>query len=327
LRHLVAPELIAAVLTGASYVLLVWALTPLYIKQIVPLLRNTYWAVGGLSMTSVLRADRHFTAYLLLIVLAGLLLIRRVRDRVPVYALFSCLLGATAAYLLQHKGFFYQGAPAKAFLCFLAFYLLFQVLESVIDYLDTALHGHAAVTISASAVVFILLLFQAFQVRKVITGPFRLQQYEIPAIDSVVAHLKPGTSVSVLATSLTAFPPIVGHHLTWASRFPCLWMLPAIVRNELGSSDPRVIFKRLPPDTVASLAKLQRDDTAEDLDYWRPPMVLVEKCSAADSCSFLAGYNFDMLAWFLKSARFQSAWSHYSHESDIPGFAVYKRLE
>jgi hypothetical protein len=102
-------------------------------------------------------------------------------------------------------------------------------------------------------------------------------------------------------------------------------MLPAIIRNERGSRDPHAIFKRLPPETVAALADLQRTDTAEDLDHWQPPLVLVQQCKIHQPCDFLDGYDFDMLAWFLKSARFQAAWSHYQQQSAISGFAVYRR--
>ena len=325
LRNLFAPETLAAFLTCVCYVLLLRQLAPRYITQVIPLLQNAYWAVGGISVASILKTYIHFNIYVLLFLLAGFLLFRRVRNRAPAYALLCCAAASFAVYLLQRKGWMYQARPARAFLLFLVFYVLFLFIKPAIDWLDTVLRTRPAAAGSAFAIALILLAVQAVQIRRIMMRPRLIWSLAVPPVDQIVGQLKPGTPVSVLSDSLAVFPTIYRHHLIWASRFPCLWLLPAIVRNEMGSSDPDVVFKRLPPETVASLSDLQRKDTAEDLDSWQPPIVLVEQCDVQHPCAFLEGYDFDMLEWFLKSPRFQSAWSHYTHESDIPGFAVYKR--
>lgn len=181
----------------------------------------------------------------------------------------------------------------------------------------------AAIALACITVLFVL---QALQPKKNID--FRPPAFEeFPQIDELLAQLKPDTSVAVLSADLAIFPTIYGHHLIWASRSPCLWMLPAIVRNEFGSTDPRVAFKRLPLQTIVSLASLERTDTAEDLDYWRPAIILIPQCNSKHTCTFLESYDFDLLAWFLQSSRFQMAWSHYRQESLIPGFAAYRRVD
>lgn len=83
-------------------------------------------------------------------------------------------------------------------------------------------------------------------------------------------------------------------------------------------------FKRLSPETVAKLAALQREQSAEDLNYWRPAVVLVEQCVPNHSCQGLGGKNFDMLSWFLQSPEFAAAWSHYRRQPGFDNYEVYK---
>ncbi|HEX6495411.1 MAG TPA: hypothetical protein VF018_08010 [Acidobacteriaceae bacterium] len=327
-RHVLTPEALAAVLIGVCYVLLVRLVTPVYITQIMPLLRDTYGAFGGLSLKFIYQGNRRNAASLLVSVAASLLLLHRLRDRVTVYALLACVSGATAAFLLQHKGWMYQFRPVSAFYLFLLIYVICGVLEPVLRRLDAEWPKRPVLATAALTCVVALLLVQTLDIRKnMALAPASFEQ--LPAADDLFAQLTPGTPVYVLSATLAVFPTVYRHHLGWGGRFPCLWMLPAIIRNETGSTEPGIPFKRLPPENVVSLANLQRTDTAEDLDYWRPAVILVEQCNASHPCSFflLKGYDFDMLAWFLKSAQFRSAWSHYQQQSPIPGFTVYRRID
>jgi hypothetical protein len=77
-------------------------------------------------------------------------------------------------------------------------------------------------------------------------------------------------------------------------------MMPAIIQNELGPTGPPVPFKRLSPERLVQLANLQRADSVEDLNYWRPSIVLVERCTSQHSCQGIEGKNFDMISWFRK---------------------------
>jgi hypothetical protein len=323
LRQLFTPEILAVAGTGICYLLLVRWLTPLYIVCTVLLLRDTYWAVGGLTLAAVAGMKRNVFC-LLLTAIPTILLLGRARDRLMAYALVACIAGAETAFLLQHKGWGYQLRPVIAFAFFLVLYLIFDFMEPAIERLNAEWPKRPILALTATASLLVLILLEMFQVPKRMALP-PAAIGEFPQIDKLLTQFKPGVPVSVLATELTVFPPVYRHQLTWASRFPCLWLLPALVRNEEGAPNPRFEFKRLSPERVASLADLQRTSTAEDLDSWRPPMVIVERCDKYP-CAYLEGYNFDMLAWFGKSQRFQSAWSHYQLQSMFPAFAVYRRI-
>jgi hypothetical protein len=103
-------------------------------------------------------------------------------------------------------------------------------------------------------------------------------------------------------------------------------MLPGIIQNELGPTGPPAPFKRLPPQTVTRLATLQRTQSAEDLNYWQPSVVLIQHCTMQQSCAFIEGKNFNMLSWFLQSPEFAAAWSHYQQQPGLEDFDVYKRV-
>ena len=78
-------------------------------------------------------------------------------------------------------------------------------------------------------------------------------------------------------------------------------MLPGIIQNELGPTGPPAPFKQLSAERTTSLADLLRSESAEDLRYWRPSVVIVERCSLNHFCLGMAGKDFNMLAWFLQS--------------------------
>ena len=89
-------------------------------------------------------------------------------------------------------------------------------------------------------------------------------------------------------------------------------MLPAIIQNELGPTGRPAPFKQLSPEKLASLASLQRTQSAQDLDYWRPSVVLVQQCTVERPCQGLDGKNFNMISWFQQGPQFAAAWSHFS---------------
>jgi hypothetical protein len=102
-----------------------------------------------------------------------------------------------------------------------------------------------------------------------------------------------------------------------------VWMTLAIIQNELGPTGPPFPFERLSPERLIQLANLQRADSVEDLNYWRPSIVLVERGTSQHSCQGIEGKNFDMISWFSQSPAFAAAWSPYRRQ---PGIEKLRRL-
>jgi hypothetical protein len=105
-----------------------------------------------------------------------------------------------------------------------------------------------------------------------------------------------------------------------------MWMMPAIIQNERGRTSASTPFKQLSPERTAWLAALQRRQSTEDLNYWHPSVVLVQRCTTEKPCQGVEGKNFDMIGWLRQSPGFAAAWSHYQRQPGIDGYDVYKLL-
>lgn len=152
-----------------------------------------------------------------------------------------------------------------------------------------------------------------------------VRRHEAPmSVGLLFGTYPPGTTVYELSTGMGVYGDLLQHHLHWGGRYVCLWMLPAIVRNELGPVDPILPFKKLPPETVASLAARQRRTTAEDLATERPQVVAVSQCTDESSCYGL-DRNLDIVQWFSADPQFAAEWAHYRRQESISQFDVYVR--
>ena len=123
------------------------------------------------------------------------------------------------------------------------------------------------------------------------------------------ADLAPGTAVATLTTSVDDTVPVAfRYHLTLAQRYPHLWMLPAILRNESGPTPAHAI----PPARLAELDGMQHRFMVEDLELWQPSMILVERCQDPEvHCQVLEDRHDDLLAWFLRDPAFTAIFSRY----------------
>ena len=74
------------------------------------------------------------------------------------------------------------------------------------------------------------------------------------------------------------------------------------------------------------LADKQHAFMAEDLQRWRPALVLIERCyDPAVDCQMLEGRHDDLLAWFSRDAAFRAAFAPYRKQGQRGRFDVYRR--
>jgi hypothetical protein len=103
------------------------------------------------------------------------------------------------------------------------------------------------------------------------------------------------------------------HQLLWAQRENNLWTLPAILRNESPTApgDPR---RRIPPARLAELDRLQHAWMVDDLTYWHPALILIERCQdPAVQCQILEDRHDNLLAWFQRDPAFRTVFAHYHY--------------
>lgn len=282
--------------SALAYLAAIRHLAPTYLTQILPILRDTYWAFGRLSLLELLQAS------LGLQTLAVFTLSLRSRARSPlVLILLIAGIAADLAYLAQGTGWYYQQLPA---ISFLALALAASAAgSSKLEAYSSRITPFplAALTLLAFALT---IHFSGFHLT-----PRGIEQTQAVPDPSFFADLPPDTAVATLTTSVDdTVPPAFRYRLTLAQRYPHLWMLPAILRNESGPTPAR----RIPPERLAELDRLQHQFMVEDLERWRPALILVERCQDPTiHCQVLEDRHDDLLAWFLRDPAFALIFSKY----------------
>jgi hypothetical protein len=318
LRRVLSSEGTALIVTGTLYLMLVRLLTPLYQAEVVPILLNTYWAYGPYSALGLAR-NLKSTYFVIVTVLAACLALRRyLRGFSAVIAFLVCSIAASLAYDVQHTTWSYHFLPCSQFLNLAVCWLTIEMLLYVFSIYSRNLRFSVSI---ALALIMVELCVFTLSLSSVTSR----RQANATSLDKLLARYQPARTIYIFSTGLKPFSNVFAHNLNWGSRFPCLWILPAIVLNEQPTFPRQVYFKRLPPETLTKLAVLQRASTTEDLNRWQPSIILVEHCNVEHPCQALEGINFDILGWFLDSPDFAAAWSHYQRQRGLASFDVYAR--
>jgi hypothetical protein len=313
LQRAISPDFLSLVFTALLYVAAVRVFAPLYQTRTVPILFNTYWTYGPLSISTVARSFKAIYLAIFDLLLICYILRKKFEGSLIAATLLVCSLAAYVAYDVQHNEWFYHFLPVVLFLALAAMCLAIELLTD-------RYHKNKFGSLLTLPIVIALVALEfgtlAFHVR---------QQPTVDPLDAIFRQCPPNTKVYIFSTDLGFFSSVYSHHLDWGSRFNVLWMLPAIVSNEQPEAHPPAKFKKLSPETLKRLATLQHAETTEDLNRWQPSLIIVKRCSLQDPCQAIENPDFDILAWFLKSPDFAAAWSHYKRQSESPQYEVYVR--
>ena len=302
LRNLFRPETIFIAILGAAYLSAIHRLTPLYFTTALPILRDTYWAIGHLSIPAL---GLEAIELLILAAVSIWLSVAHKRRSHLVFLLQTAAIAATIAYFIQGTGWYYQQLPA---IDLFGAALTLQLLDLAEQKAFAIPRWLPSATAALSTLALALTTY--------FTGsPFTLDRsFAITSPDpAFFTGLAPNTPVAILTTSVdAAMMPIERYHLTWAQRTNNLWLLPAILRSEApgaGMAPNRI----LPAATIAQLDGLQHRWMVEDLIRWRPSLILVDRCQKGSvHCQELEDRDDDLIAFFLRDPAFAAIWSHYT---------------
>ncbi len=317
LRRLYRPDVIAAVVAAAAYFFCVWLFTP-YLADIVPVLKDTYWALGDQTFLQLLLHEAGPLTAGLIVVCCFIVLLHKKVDIALPGAFAACSVGATIAFYVQHTGWYYQAFPAKAFLTLAALTLLLAWLSSRSSESIVYVKPSAAIWIAAVSVALIAFGGLAISARRASAGS------HAATVDSELLALPEGTSVYVFSIEMSQFRVLLDHHLVWGSRFAHLWMMPAIVQNEYSRKDERRPFKKLGAQRTELLATTFRSDTAQDFAHWKPQYVFVEKCEGAFYCS-IYNHSINFITWYSQDPAFAAQWAPYRFQKTVGNFDLYAR--
>lgn len=320
LRRFISPDFLCAMFAILAYIATVRLATPLYFSKMIPTLRDTYWAYGTASTWTLVKTEPFFN-FLFILALAMLVWQRRkLHFSTAIGAFLACAAAASIAYCSQHIGYLlnYRAYPQHAFLLLAISWLAIDLFSP-----DFAAKWKFNLTFTGATLVFALILLPVFFALRSSTSAMNKG---FPAM--VFARYPPNTSVFALTLHLyDGFPAVLQDHLVWASRFPTLWMLPAIVQNEAAQAGGPAPGKTLSPAIVRKLAATQRAETTEDFRRWKPKVVvIVRQCRGSSNCAGMANLNFDPLAWFLQSPQFAAEWSNYRLQTSHGDYDVYTRM-
>jgi hypothetical protein len=308
------PEPMAIAACGLAYLLAIRHFAADYLTQVVPVLRDTYWAFGHLSWPQLVdeSAQLHILAA---VTLAAWFATRRHQASPLATLLIVAGIASTLAYYLQGTGWYYQQLPALSF-----FTLALTFLT-----IDAASQRNLTMPQWAHKAAIALCLLALGLTTHFSGYPFTpARSFPIDTPDpTFFAGLAPGTPVATLTTTVDyTVPPVVKYHLTLAQRYPHLWMLPAILRSEHPQGEPPK--RPLPPARVAELDALQHAAMREDFARWQPRLVLVERCQdPAVHCQVLEDRHDDLLAWFLRDPAFRDIFAHYHYARSSGAFDAY----
>ena len=316
-RSITRVEVPILLVCGLLYLLTIHRFTPLYFSAALPILRNTYWAVGHLSVPALLWEAIELCG---LMVVLTFLLLRHPPVSGAVWTLCLGGSGASLAYLAQGTGWYYQQLPALTlFGAALALHLLDLHRRRLLQPRRWTVPCVGAVCLLAVALTTHFMGY-----------PFTTDRaFDLSSPDPAFFAPPPaGASVAILTTSVDeAMMPVERYHLTWAQRTNNLWLLPAILRSESPDSREKAP-QRLTPLTLARLRTTQHQWMLEDLQRWKPQLVLVERCQDPQiACQLLEDRHDDLLAWFQRDAAFSELWRGYRYAGTRGRFDAYTLLK
>ncbi len=273
----------AGLLSLLSYALLF----PAYVTTVMPWMLTLYAAYND-TATTLREASLWGGLALIMFLLWG-------RDQnATMETLRRLLLVVTAAalanFMLQDKGWDYQAFP----IAFCAVVLTIMAIAATPHLIARRL--------TASLALIVLLLRGATQFE----APDYVD-YHFANMEKLIAA-SPGSFLILTTAGTPAGRHIVDTGHPWASRFPCLEMLPGIVAAERrGHPSPwEAPFRHI---------------VEQDFATFQPPLVFVQ----LDQLPGLPA-DFDLLAWLKADPRFTAEWSHYHSDGSVDlHFAVFRR--
>lgn len=306
-RSFLRPEAVGAVLTGLIYCLAIWIFARDYITEVVPLNYLAYNSFYHVPIGALIVPGR--TTKVLAVLALWAVVERRLQYRALCAVLVIAGIGATIGYLIQEKGDPYQFFPADAYFITLVSIMLADGFTQWVGSPNHRLFQAwpAAAVALASFLVTAFLYFPVHFARAAATYD---TDYSRPQV-AVTNALRAGTAIVVLGPNAISFDLVLDRRLTWASRYYGFWTLEAIFDAQ-ETKDAKLRQARLA--SLSDVVHLTRTAADEDLQRWKPSVVLVERC---DDPSILCGKSealreIDVLRWFQEDPTFRNIWGNYA---------------
>ncbi|MGH6946753.1 MAG: hypothetical protein ACREDZ_05450 [Kiloniellales bacterium] len=308
------PETITLAGSLIAYIVIVVIATPDYVTTIIPYGRSVYFAFET-DPSDILRNAQFSILLPLLLACAYAGERRKMQDRTLPDTFFLTSLCFLAIYHVQAKGWAYHLYPSLAMM-FLAGIACFQSVTEAADEswpqtkAQWCLQRYVLV-----CVVPLLLLIDAQLIRGRYTNAF------LETFTPIVREHASGSSFYVFSAYVSAtYPLALYEDVRAVSRYPALWLLPGLARQQAGESAGLKAQKHLHEE----ITRFAIDTVIDDLQRDPPSLIIVD---ARRRKGYFGGLDFDYVDFFSRDERFAVFWRSYDLLCIVKGHKIYVRRQ
>jgi hypothetical protein len=310
------PEPLAMLTLGAGYLAAVVMLVPQYL-DLTSMMGRLYagYLRGPLWLTGILGEG----AALCLFALLAFAVLRRGARHPALWAVLAVAVAALfASALVQGKGWRYHFYPS---MCFGVLLLGVMWWDSRRPLLRLVEQVYAAACAAAVATLLIVTAVECLRQTANSSDPRYDADPNYAELRRLIRREAPGGSVLVLSSNMaSSFPLVPTSGARWASRFPSVWLLPALYMDELRSEEP-LTFR--PRAAMGVAERYLNDAVGEDLARFRPDLLVVLR--AGPDRREMGIRRVDYLAYFSREPEVAALLSEYAWLADVDEYRVYRR--
>jgi hypothetical protein len=246
----------------------------------------------------------------------GFLLVRpRGRFRKCCQVILIANLGLLSAALIQYKGYHYHFYPPLASALLLLGLLVLEVARP--DTLRASVAGLACGGVLATVMV-VVTTDLVRETRQSSGGRDRPQTPLEQMVQLAKVHAQHGSVFTFSANLVNSFPMVTYSGVSWASRHPCLWFLPALYDENPHES----VIVYHPIEAMSDTERFLFESVVDDLLKYRPALLFVDE--ANPKWVFLHR-RFDYLEYYSQDPRFAAFLKEYEPFVRVDVFHVYRR--
>jgi hypothetical protein len=311
------PESLAVGATIVAYVITVWLVTPEYFRllQLLGTAYSRYMSVSPLTALAIGEGSAVCLAALL-----AFAAFKRVGLDDP---LREGLAVATASLLvaaaLQRKGWWYHFYPSVATALVLLGIVLVRA-RTVRPALVTRVFTYVSL-----AAVLVVVGSSLFHLVKVLVDPYAESVTRYPSyreLEALVAQRARGQPVMIWSFNINSgFPLVPSVGAKWGSRFPSMWLVPALYWNDM----PKKRTARFRPLRERPEAERFLDSAMVDDLQMNPPTLLIVLAPSRDTSA--TGFaRLDLRSYFAMDPRIADVLKCYRLVRRVGVHEVYQRI-
>ena len=193
-------------LSGFFYLIIIFVFFNEYINNTVPFAMATYSDVFNKSYLSLIMT---FEIFLTLFIMIFWSIFTKKKIDLTIKVIFISLIMSITIYLIQQKGWNYHKIPILCISLLFLTHLIFSLLKKDKSY-----------SLALFPLIFYIIYFNLQTVPK------------FKELENIIHRLPFDQKIYIISTDIAQGQPLLKENQIWTSRFPSLFMLPALLKNE-----------------------------------------------------------------------------------------------